>query len=50
KSIMPEITIVAQTAHAMADDRKRSLDMGCDDYISKPILQEELHRLLNKYL
>jgi two-component system cell cycle response regulator DivK len=31
------ITIVALTAHAMADERERAMAAGCDDCITKPV-------------
>ena len=39
------IKVIALTAHAMAEDRDRALEAGCDDYDTKPV---ELSRLLAK--
>lgn len=38
------------TAGAMQQDRVRCLEAGMDDYISKPVLPEELMHVLTKWL
>jgi len=42
-----KIPIIAQTAYAMLGDKDKILEVGCNDYIAKPIIEDVL---LNKIL
>ncbi|MFH2095020.1 MAG: ATP-binding protein, partial [Bacteroidota bacterium] len=50
KSMKPGQLVIAQTAYAMADEKKKCFEAGCDDYIAKPIRRKVLFSLLEKYL
>lgn len=45
-----QIPIIAQTAHAMSEDKDKSINAGCDDYITKPINISLLLRKISQYL
>lgn len=50
RSFNTEISIVALTAYAMANDRELSIEAGCNDYIAKPVRRNRLFSVLSKYL
>ena len=45
-----KVAIIAQTAYAMYGDAQKSLEAGCDDYISKPVDTRKLLAKISKYL
>ncbi len=45
-----DVPVIAMTANAMPEDRKRCLSSGMDDYISKPISPNDLYNMLEKYI
>ena len=45
---LPHTPIIAVTANVLKGDRERFLGSGMDDYISKPINKNELHRVLEQ--
>ncbi len=44
-----EVIIIAQTAFGLTGDSEKSLEAGCNDYISKPISKDKLLELIHKY-
>ena len=45
KKMRPDLPVIAQTAYALIEERQRCYEVGCDDYIAKPI---EPLKLLDK--
>ncbi|GEM_PF-5860543 len=49
RKIYPDIPIIAMTAHAMAEDKKKCIEAGMNDFLAKPFKAEEVRSLLSKY-
>lgn len=45
-----DIPIIAQTAYAMAEDRQRCMEAGCNDVLVKPIRMDDVLSTVAKYL
>lgn len=42
--------VIALTAYALAGDRERLIEAGCDEYISKPMSKRELFDKIQKFV
>jgi len=47
---LKHIPIIAVTSHAMVGDEIDARKAGCDDYLSKPVDDEELLKKIKKFL
>ncbi len=50
KLINPKLPVLAVTAYAIDGDMEKAFDFGCDDYITKPIIKEELFKKIKMFL
>ena len=49
KKMRYNLPIIAQTANAFREDRNKSMEAGCDDFIAKPFDEKKLLDTINKY-
>lgn len=49
KSYRRNLPVIAQTAHAMEEDKVACHKAGCDDYMSKPINKNQLLEMISKF-
>ena len=47
---LKQIPIIAVTAHAMAGDRDKAYEHGCNDYLAKPIDEDELWKKVEQHI
>lgn len=50
RSYSKEVPIVALTAFAFESDKDRAIEAGCDDCLTKPVSQNALEKVLDKYV
>jgi len=50
KKVKPEMPVIALTAFASSLDRRKALDAGCDEYLAKPLKEEDLIELIGYFL
>jgi PAS domain S-box-containing protein len=50
KAIRSRVPVIAVTAYAQSGDRKKSLEAGCDDYMSKPLTRKGFLSKLRSFL
>ncbi len=50
KNLRPDLPVIAVTACAMLEDRRRCKIAGCDGYLSKPVMPKEFLPMVQSFL
>lgn len=50
KLLRPELPVIAQTAFAFPDDKRKAKDAGCDEVIIKPVIKELFFKVIANYI
>jgi len=50
KKTRPNLPIIAQTAYSTIEDKEKAINVGCSDFISKPINRINLQEVVDKYM
>lgn len=50
RKIKPNLPIIAQTAYAWIGQKEKVLDLGADEFLSKPVKKDDLLSVIGKYL
>ncbi len=50
RKMMPNLPIIAQTAYAWIGQKEKVLDLGANEFLSKPVKKDDLLGVMGKYL
>ncbi len=49
KELRPDLPVIAQSAYTSNKDKEKALDSGCEDFLTKPVFEEDLQKIIDKY-
>lgn len=50
RRVNDQTVLIALTASALTESRRQCLDVGMNDYLTKPVVFDDIKSILNKYL
>ncbi len=50
RKLRPDLPIIAQTAYAWVGQKEKVLDLGANEFLSKPVKRDDLLEVISKYV